>query len=255
MTEPSVSDRRWTGRTLVITGASRGIGAAVAQEALAEGIRLGVCARGPSPLAGREGVYAAQLDIRDEAAVEAFAEAVAEAWGPIDLWINNAGVLAPIAPVRDVELDAFSEHIAINLTGAFIGTRTFIRHRRSQGGGGVLINISSGAAWSAYAGWAAYCAGKAALERLTEVVAAEEAEMGLRAHSVAPGVVDTDMQAMIRSTPADRFPDLDRFVEMKRDESFNSAAYVARELLALAFDPARKADAVSIRLEDETGPG
>ena len=79
--------------------------------------------------------------------------------------------------------------------------------------------------------------------------------MGLRAHSVAPGVVDTEMQALIRATPAERFPELDRFVEMKREDSFNSAEYVARELLALAFDPARKADTVSRRLEDDPGAG
>ena len=250
-----MSHTLWTGRTAVITGASRGIGAAIAEEAAEAGIRLGLCARGESPLAGREGVYAAQLDIRDEAAVDGFTESVAEAFGPIDLWINNAGILVPIAPVRETEVAEFREHVDINLTGAFIGTRSFVRHRRSQGGGGVLINISSGAAWGAYEGWGAYCAGKAALERLTEVVAAEEASVGLRAHSVAPGVVDTDMQALIRSTPADRFPALDRFMEMKRDNSFNSAGYVARELLALAFDPARKTEAVSIRLDDEVGPG
>ena len=244
----------WIGRTAVITGASRGIGAAIAEVALAEGIRLGLCARSESPLAGREGVHAAQLDIRDAAAVEAFAEEVADAFGGIDLWINNAGVLLPIAPVRDIEISEFREHLDINLTGALIGSQTFVRHRRRQGGGGVLINISSGAAWSPYEGWAAYCAGKAALERVTEVVAAEEASIGLRAHSVAPGVVDTDMQSLIRATPEDLFPDRGRFEERKRDGSFNSADYVARELLALAFDPARKAEDVVLRLEDEPGP-
>jgi NAD(P)-dependent dehydrogenase (short-subunit alcohol dehydrogenase family) len=250
-----MSEQPWTGRTAVITGASRGIGATLAQLAADQGIRLGLCARSACPLAGRDGVHAEQLDVCDESALESFAAAVADEFGPIDLWVNNAGVLLPIAPVRDIEVADFSQHIAINLTGAFLGTRTFVRHRRDQGGGGVLINISSGAAWTAYAGWAAYCAGKAGLERLTEVVAAEEAPMGLRAHSVAPGVVDTEMQALIRETPAERFPELERFVEMKREGSFNSAEYVARELLALAFDPARKTDAVSLRLEDDPGAG
>ena len=224
-------EQPWTGRTAVITGASRGIGATLAQVAADQGVRLGVCARSACPLAGREGVHAEQLDICDEAGLESFTAAVAEEFGPIDLWVNNAGVLLPIDPVRDVELADFSQHININLTGAFLGTRTFVRHRRDHGGGGVLINISSGAAWSAYAGWAAYCAGKAGLERLTEVVALEEASMGLRAHSVAPGVVDTEMQALIRATSAERFPELERFVEMKREDTFNSAEYVARELL------------------------
>lgn len=247
-----MSREPWTGRTAVVTGASRGIGLAIAQRAADEGIRVGVCARSPSPLAGREGVLAAELDIRDAQAVDEFTQAVSQAFGPIDLWINNAGILVPIAPVRDLDLEEFRTHIDINLTGALIGTRSFLRHRRAEGGGGVLINISSGAAWGAYQGWGAYCAGKAALERLTEVVAAEEAASGLRAHSVAPGVVDTDMQALIRDTPEERFPERERFVEMKREDSFNSADYVARELLALAFDPARKVEDVALRLEDET---
>jgi len=250
-----MSLKPWAGRTAVITGASRGIGATLAEEALEQGLRLGVCARGECPVAGREGVHARQFDIRDEAAVDGFTGEVVEAFGSIDLWINNAGVLLPIGPVRDLDVEDFREHIDVNLTGAFLGTRAFVRHRRRQGGGGVLINLSSGAAWSAYEGWAAYCAGKAALERLTEVVAAEEASQGMRVLSVAPGVVDTDMQTLIRSTPAERFPDLDRFVEMKRDNTFNSARYVARELLALAFDPSRKVEEVALRLEDEPGPG
>ena len=247
-----MNPKPWTDRTVVVTGASRGIGLAIAKLAADEGIRVGVCARSPSPLAGREGVLAAELDIRDADAVDDFTDAVSKAFGPIDLWINNAGILVPIAPVRDLDVEEFRAHIDINLSGALIGTRSFVRHRRAEGGGGVLINISSGAAWGAYAGWGAYCAGKAALERLTEVVAAEEAASGLRAHSVAPGVVDTDMQALIRDTPAERFPDRERFVEMKREDSFNSAGYVARELLALAFDPARQAKDVALRLEDET---
>ena len=74
-------------------------------------------------------------------------------------------------------------------------------------------------------------------------------------YAVDQEIVDTNMQALIRSTPADRFPALDRFLERKRDGTFNSSDYVARELLALAFDPARKADAIAIRLDDEAGPG
>ena len=75
------------------------------------------------------------------------------------------------------------------------------------------------------------------MERLTEVVALEEP--GLRAYAVAPGVVDTDMQAEIRSTPADRFPSVDRFHDLKARDAFNSPAWVARQLLELAFGDLR----------------
>jgi NAD(P)-dependent dehydrogenase (short-subunit alcohol dehydrogenase family) len=115
----------------------------------------------------------------------------------------------------------------------------------------VLINLSSGASSKAYAGWGAYCAAKAAVERLTEVIALEEAEAGLRAYSVAPGVVDTDMQALIRETSDDRFPDVERFRALEREGAFNSTRFVADELLAIAFDPGRRPASVAVRLADE----
>jgi len=82
-------------------------------------------------------------------------------------------------------------------------------------------------------------------------VAVEEADAGLRALAVAPGVVDTDMQAAIRATPADRFPAVDRFLARKRDEAFNSPEWVADHILRLAFDPAAAPGDVVVRLPDE----
>jgi len=239
------------GKTVVVTGASRGIGAAIAGEAHGRGMNLGLCSRGEPVLLSSDSVVSTRLDVSDEPAVHAFARAVEEQFGEIDLWINNAGVLEPIAFVRDITVDDFRAHLEVNLIGAFIGTQAYLRHRQRVGGGGVLVNISSGAAWNPYAGWGAYCAGKAGLSRLTECVAVEEAENGLHAYSIAPGVVDTEMQALIRRTPVEVFPDLERFNEMKRDDSFNSGEYVAREILAVAFDPDRASDEVDLRLPYE----
>ncbi|MCA9509304.1 MAG: SDR family NAD(P)-dependent oxidoreductase [Myxococcota bacterium] len=239
------------GRVAVVTGASRGIGAALASVFAQRGLRLGLCARGEPALPGGDRVVAARVDVRDERAVETFARDVVERFGRIDLWVNNAGVLEPIAPARDVEVEAFRAHIDTNLVGVFLGTRTFVRHVRARGGEGVLINVSSGAAWSAYAGWAAYCAGKAAVERLTEVVALEEAEHGLRAYSVAPGVVDTQMQEQIRASSAEAFPMLERFLAMKRDDAFNSPEFVAEQFLAIAFDPDARPAEVAHRIPFE----
>jgi NAD(P)-dependent dehydrogenase (short-subunit alcohol dehydrogenase family) len=234
-----------SGRCAVITGASRGIGAALAEHFAAQGLALGLCSRGPPALAAGERVVATKLDVTDEPAVEAFAAEVVRRFGAIDLWINNAGVLEPIAPLRDVSLADFRAHIDINLTGLFLGTRTFVRHLRARGGEGVLINVSSGAAWKPYEGWAAYCAGKAGVERLTQVVAAEEREHGLRAYSVAPGVVDTAMQDLIRDCSAERFPEVERFRAMQRDDSFNTGEFVARHFLAIAFDSDARPDEVA----------
>jgi len=243
--------RNLAGRTAVITGASRGIGAALAAEFAAHGMQLGLCARGEPALAEGDSVVASRVDVSDEAAVEGFAAAVEQRFGTIDLWINNAGILDPIAPLRDVSAEDFRRHMDINVTGVFFGTRAYVRHLRERSASGVLLNISSGAGRHPYRGWSAYCAGKAAVDRLTEVVALEEAASGLRAHAVAPGVVDTEMQTMIRGCSPDDFPDVENFIEMKQNESFNSGAYVARELLAIAFDPDRTPDEVSIGLDYE----
>ncbi len=238
------------GRCAVVTGASRGLGAGLAETFAAHGMRLGLCARGAIAAPSSDDVLVERVDVRDEAALEGFTARVEERFGDIDLWVNNAGVLEPIAPLRDVEVDDFRHHIDVNLTGVFLGTRAYVRHLHRRGASGVLVNVSSGAAWSAYRGWSAYCAGKAGVERLTECVAAEE-EGRVRAYSVAPGVIDTDMQATIRGCPEDRFPDVERFHELKRDDGFNSAGFVARHLLEIAFDPARRPDEVALRLPDE----
>lgn len=240
-----------SGRTAVVTGASRGLGAALAEDFRARGMRLGLCARGAPVLAEGEDVVSERFDVTDEAATGAFAARVEERFGTIDVWINNAGVLEPIAPVRDVELEDFRRHVDVNLTGVFLGTRAYVRHLRRRAASGVLLNISSGAAWHGYAGWSAYCAGKAGVDRLTECVQLEEADAGLRAHAVAPGVVDTDMQALIRRQTPEDFPELERFLQMKRDDAFNSPGFVARHLLAIAFDPEARPDEVVVRLPNE----
>jgi benzil reductase ((S)-benzoin forming) len=238
-------------RTAVVTGASRGLGAGIARELARGGLHLALCSRSAPALGASDRVLAERLDVTDAAAVAAFAERAASRFGRIDLWINNAGVLEPIAPLRDVAPEDFAHHLDVNVNGVFHGTQAFVRHLRARGGEGVLVNISSGAAHSAYAGWSAYCAGKAAVDLLTEVVQLEEAESGLRAYAVAPGVIDTDMQALIRACPPERFPDVERFHELKRAGRFNSPEFVAREILALAFDPARRPDSVVVRLPDE----
>lgn len=247
-------------RTAVITGASRGIGAGLAAEFAARGMNLALCARGDCPIpAGAEDRCMSQaVDVRDEASVQAFADAAAARFGGIDLWINNAGVLDPIAPLRELELEQFRTHLDINLVGVFLGTRAFVRMHRARAAAegaptdACLINISSGAAWGGYAGWAAYCAGKAGLDRLTESVQLEEAETGLRAYAVAPGVVDTAMQEKIRGCSSEQFPMVDKFHEMKAAEAFNSISFVAQHILGYAFDADARPEAVCVRVPAES---
>lgn len=246
-----MADLDLSGRVAFISGASRGIGAGLAERFLECGMRLVLCARGDSAIPADGNVLARRLDVRDEAGLGGLVSEAETRFGGIDLWVNNAGVLDPIEPLRDVSAEAFREHVDINLTGVFVGSKCYVNHLRRTKRSGVLINMSSGAAWKAYQGWGAYCAGKAGVERLTEVLALEEKDAGLRAYSVAPGVVDTEMQEKIRATPEARFPDRPRFLDRKRNDAFNTPRYVADQLLAIAFDPERAEAEVAVRLEDE----
>lgn len=246
MTLPDLS-----GKVVAITGASRGIGAGIANDYFARGMRLALCARSPVALPEGPRVLARRLDVVDEAAVDAFARDAMARFGRVDLWINNAGVLEPIVPVRELTPAALRAHLDVNLIGALNGCRAFLRHVLDAQGAGVLVNVSSGAAWKGYAGWAAYCAGKAALDRLTETLQLEEGARGLRAHAVAPGIVNTQMQELIRRQSAEVFPEVERFRRFLAEDSFNSVPYVARHVLALAFDPEHRSDEVVIRLAAE----
>lgn len=186
------------------------------------------------------------LDVADPGAVRSFLGEVVAELGPIDLWVSNAGLLEPIAPVRDVDPEAFRHVLDVNLMGALHCAQAYVAHRRPLGSG-CLVTISSGAARTGYAGWGAYCASKAGVDRLMECVALEEP--WLRAHAVAPGIVDTDMQATIRAQSEDVFPLVERFRGYKDDGAFNRPEWVAGEVLDLAAGPRR--DEVVIRIPDE----
>jgi NAD(P)-dependent dehydrogenase (short-subunit alcohol dehydrogenase family) len=193
-------------------------------------------------------VVAGQLDVRDPEAVDRFCDRVTERLGAIDLWINNAGVLEPIGPLVQAPAAEWARHIEINVLGVAWGSAAYCRHRRQVGPGGTLVNISSGAGRRGYFGWSAYCAGKAAVDRLSECLALEEKAAGTRVLAVAPGVIETRMQEQIRATAAADFPEVDRFVRMKEEDRFSSPEWVAARLLELVFDPARQGDEVLVGL-------
>lgn len=239
------------GKVAVITGASKGLGAGLASAFAQAGLQLGLCARTtPAVPPGTSGLAMA-VDVTDAGRVQQFCEAVVARFGRIDLWVNNAGILGDIKPLRDTSPEAVSRVLEINVGGVFNGSRSFARHLRARGGEGVLVNISSGAALHPYAGWSAYCASKAAVDRLTECLQLEEEAHGLRAYALAPGLVDTAMQAAIRATPQTDFPSVANFVRAKERGAFNSPAWVARYLLGLAFDPEARPAQVVLRVPPE----
>lgn len=247
------------GPVAVITGASRGLGAGLAATFAGEGIGLGLCARTrpPVPEAEHE-VVSEAVDVTDAAALDAFARKVAGAFGRIDLWINNAGVLEPIGPLVEADPVALRDNVTVNVLGVLHGSASFARHVRSRPGRGVLVNMISGAATHPYEGWSAYCASKAGVAMATEVVAREEREAGLVAFALTPGAVDTDMQALIRKTGSDEFPEGERFRRLYADGRLRAPSLVARFILDRLLDaPAPPGEdlPVLVRIPDEWPEG
>lgn len=225
-----------SGKVAVITGASRGLGAGLAEVALQRGMSVALCSRSEPAQPASDRVLSQTLDVRSADAVEAFADAAFARFGRVDLWVNNAGLLEPVGPLRDLDTDALRELLEVNVMGVALASRAYIRCLRRQDQQGVLMNISSGAARNAYYGWSGYCASKAAVDRLSEVIALEE-EDRLRVHSIAPGVVETDMQATIRTKDVETFRDVARFQKLHDSGGLQSPNDAASHLLDIAFDP------------------
>lgn len=186
------------GKTVLITGASRGIGAAAVHEFVQAGAKVGMIARSADALdalAQETGALAIGCDMADYASV---AQAVAQMraqFGGLDVLINNAGVIDPIAPLAQADPDAFGRLIDINLKGVFHCLRAAMPEMAP---GSTIITVGSGAAYNPLEGWGAYCSSKAAAWMLTRVAAVEAP--ALRIMSLSPGTVATDMQRTIRDS-------------------------------------------------------
>lgn len=205
------------GKVVVITGASRGIGAAAARVFAAEGARVALLARGDcAALAAELGGMAVVCDVGDWAAVQAAVAAVLARWGRIDVMVNNAGVIEPIARIAEAEPAVWRAAIDINLTGVFHGMRAVIPVMRAQGGG-TIITVSSGAAVRPVEGWSGYCASKAGALMLTRAAHLEEGPHGLRVLGLSPGTVATEMQVKIRASGVNPISQLDPAVHIPPD--------------------------------------
>ncbi len=201
------------GKTVVITGASRGIGAAAARAFAEAGANVVLLARDRDALADLAGeigsvALAVPCDVARFWEVEAAVEAGIEAFGGIDILINNAGMIDPIARLDAVDPDAWGQLIDVNVKGVFHGVRAVLPAMQSRGAG-TIINISSGAATNALEGWSAYCSSKAAVLMLTRAVDKEMAEQGIRCLGLSPGTVATQMQRDIKASGINPVSQLD----------------------------------------------
>ena len=209
------------GKTVVITGASRGIGAEAARVFAAAGANVVLIARGSDAieiLATEIGEQAIALtcDVASYASVEAAIANAKETFGSVDILINNAGVIEPISHLASADPDEWGTVIDINLKGVFNGMRAVLPMMIASGGGSILT-ISSGAAHGPVEAWSHYCASKAAVKMLTECGHKENGADGIRAIGLSPGTVATQMQIEIKASGINPVSQLDWDVHIPAD--------------------------------------
>lgn len=192
------------GKTVVITGASRGIGADAARVFAAAGANLALLARSTDALGELVGelggnALAFACDVAEPSAVAAALEKAHEHFGSLDVLINNAGVIEPIARLEEADPAAWGKLIDINIKGVFNGIRAALPLMKPAGGG-TIITVSSGAAHNPLEAWSAYCTSKAGAAMLTRALHLEEGGNGIRAMGLSPGTVATQMQREIKAS-------------------------------------------------------
>ncbi|WP_300011055.1 SDR family oxidoreductase [uncultured Roseobacter sp.] len=237
-----------TGKTVLITGASRGIGAETARVFARAGANVALVARGQgqiADLAGEIGQQAIAIpcNVANAREVAAAVDTTVDAFGGLDVLINNAGVIEPISYLSDADVEAWGDVIDINLKGVFYGMRAVVPVMKASGGGSVLT-ISSGAAHGPVEAWSHYCASKAAVNMLTRCLDKEEAEHGIRAIGLSPGTVATQMQREIKSSGINPVSQLDWDVHIPAD-------WPARALLWMCSPAADEWCGQEISLRDE----
>lgn len=224
----------------VLTGHTRGLGAALADNLLGRGIAvLGISrTRSAAPASGL--LQEVELDLANTSAVETWIGTGAlkrfvEGAHTVVL-INNAGMLQPVGPIEIQDIGAIGRSVSLNvaaplmLSAAVAAASTTALDRR-------IVHVSSGAARNAYPGWSIYCATKAALDHHARAASLDHSR-ALRIGSVAPGVIDTDMQAEIRGMGLDAFPLREKFDELKRSGQLSTPADAARKVLDYALSDA-----------------
>jgi NAD(P)-dependent dehydrogenase (short-subunit alcohol dehydrogenase family) len=227
-----------------VTGASSGIGLALAQSCPLRDARILDLSRRGAPAGAATPAVHLAADLATPAgwdtAAACFAREIGAFAGTRLVFFHNAGTLTPIGFAGDVDPAAYRAQVLLNSAAPQVLGDAFLRAAAGVTGRGGraradLVMISSGAAHAPYPGWSAYCAGKAAVDHWVRTVGAELAQRGSRCRvlAVAPGIVETPMQAEIRATSARDFPQVARFRELFETGALRPAAEVAKELWGL----------------------
>jgi NAD(P)-dependent dehydrogenase (short-subunit alcohol dehydrogenase family) len=234
------------GKVALVTGASQGLGRALALACAREGANLVISSRSADSLEPvAEEARASGVEVLDVPAdlsrsedVQELVDAAAERFGKIDVLVNNAGLLGPRVRIEEYPEDEWRTVLDANLTGPFLVSKAAIPHMRE---GASVINVTSGVSIEGRAEWGAYSVSKFGLEGLTQILAAELKDQGIRVNSVDPGGMRTDMRAAA-------YPDEDPTTRITPEENTAVFLYLAsdesREVTgerfkAQKFQPAR----------------
>ena len=230
----------------IVTGTTKGLGAALAARIASDPANL-LIALARAPEGAIPGGWRFEADLADRHAVAGACERAAAKFAggrhAKAVLVNNAGVVAPVGPLDQVDAGELERALAVNLLAPmllmrwFLGATTHVPLRR-------IINVSSGAGRRPIFGWSAYCSAKAGLDMASRNVALECEARGLAVEvvSLAPGVIDTPMQGQVRAAPAERFRDVERFRAMKAEGALRPADDVAADILRLEAAGALKGD-------------
>ncbi|HZC18839.1 MAG TPA: SDR family NAD(P)-dependent oxidoreductase [Rubrobacteraceae bacterium] len=215
------------GKVLMITGASQGLGRALTLAYAEEGANLVVNSRSANSLdsvaekakgAGVE-VLAIPGDVSRSTHVEMLVEAAVERFGRVDGLINNAGLLGPRVPIEEYPVDEWRKVLEANLTGPFLLAKAVIPRMPE---GGSIINVTSGVSIEGRPRWGAYSVSKFGVEGLTQILAAELEDRGIRVNSVDPGGMRTEMRAAA-------YPDEDPMTRITPEENTAVFLYLASD--------------------------
>ncbi|MEE9447757.1 MAG: glucose 1-dehydrogenase [Arenicellales bacterium] len=232
-----------TKKTVLITGASRGIGAACARRFAREGYRVAIAYKQNHQAAeavlehitglGGE-VFLIQADIADPAQITEMFEQVDKQWGRLDCLVNNAGMLQQQMPVLEMSAERIDQMFITNSRSAFLCCQAAVRRMSTElgGAGGAIVNVSSiAASLGSPNEYVDYAASKAAMDTLTKGLALEVAEQGIRVNAVRPGVIDTEMHA--DGGEPKRLERVKAFIPMRRggtpDEVANAVYWLASD--------------------------
>lgn len=204
------------GNLVVITGASSGLGLAIARQVPFQARMVDISRSGPPPTSGIEHIRANLSEVDNWSAVaQAIRDIVSAERPERSAFIHAAATLSPMGFAGEVDDEPYAANIVLNsAAGQFLG-HVYLSSVAGHGGEHDLVMISSGAATSPYQGWSSYGAGKAALNHWVRHAGAEQKSRGgVRVSAIAPGVIDTAMQTEIREMPEEDFPRVERFREL-----------------------------------------